>query len=78
MPLKLYDRNDKMQSAINMASLDRIDSSKGYVKGNVQFVSAILNYAKLDMKEEEFREGLREMFECYSVHLSEKEGKKNQ
>lgn len=28
------------------ASLDRIDSSKGYVKGNVQFVSTSINYMK--------------------------------
>lgn len=28
------------------ASLDRIDSSLGYVPGNVQFVSVIANYAK--------------------------------
>lgn len=28
------------------ASLDRIDSSKGYVKGNIQFVSLIAQYAK--------------------------------
>jgi len=30
------------------ASLDRIDSSKGYVKGNIQFVSLIAQYAKND------------------------------
>lgn len=29
-----------------IASLDRIDSSKGYVKGNVRFISLTLNYAK--------------------------------
>ena len=28
------------------ASLDRKDSSKGYIEGNVQFVSCALNYAK--------------------------------
>lgn len=28
------------------ASLDRIDSSKGYIKGNVRFVALIFNYAK--------------------------------
>ncbi|MBW4510921.1 MAG: hypothetical protein KME64_31050 [Scytonematopsis contorta HA4267-MV1] len=38
------------------ASLDRIDSSLGYVFGNVQFVSVIANYAKRDFQEEELLE----------------------
>ena len=36
-----------------LASVDRIDSSKGYEKDNIQFVSRTLNYAKNDMKHEE-------------------------
>lgn len=35
------------------ASLDRIDSSKGYVRGNVQFVAAIAQYAKHTFHEKE-------------------------
>lgn len=35
------------------ASLDRIDSNKGYVKGNIQFISASANYAKASMTHEE-------------------------
>jgi len=37
----------------NRASLDRIDCSKGYIQGNVRFVSVIANYArnKFDDKE---------------------------
>lgn len=34
------------------ASLDRIDSSKGYVKGNIQFVSLIAQYAKNDWNDD--------------------------
>jgi hypothetical protein len=31
---------------LTRASIDRIDSSKGYVKGNIQFVSMMMNFAK--------------------------------
>lgn len=36
------------------ASLDRIDSSKGYVKGNVQWVHKSVNIMKQDMPDAEF------------------------
>lgn len=36
------------------ASLDRIDSSKGYIKGNVQWVHKTINKMKLDLTEKEF------------------------
>lgn len=35
-------------------SLDRIDSSKGYVKGNVQWVCTIVNLAKADFAQNDF------------------------
>ncbi|GAA6622310.1 hypothetical protein NUACC26_081330 [Scytonema sp. NUACC26] len=38
------------------ASLDRIDSSVGYIQGNVQFVSVMANFAKRDFQEEELLE----------------------
>ena len=34
------------------ASLDRIDSKKSYIKGNVQYVSTAINYMKNDMSHE--------------------------
>jgi len=34
-------------------SIDRIDSSKGYIKGNVQLVCQFINYAKHDYSQEE-------------------------
>jgi hypothetical protein len=40
------------------ASLDRIDSSKGYVCGNIQFVCYSLNLAKSTFTNEEFSEFL--------------------
>lgn len=36
----------KKHNRIYTASLDRIDSSKWYIKGNVQFVSMCINYMK--------------------------------
>lgn len=35
------------------ASLDRYDNSKGYVQGNVRFVSVIANYAKSQFSDQE-------------------------
>lgn len=35
-------------------SLDRIDSNKGYEKGNVQFVLRMLNLSKSDLPQEDF------------------------
>jgi hypothetical protein len=37
---------DVKVSGLNWASLDRIDSSKGYVQGNVEFVCIFINFAK--------------------------------
>ncbi len=51
--LRLPTYKKKGNSRIYTASLDRIDSSKGYVPGNVQFISMALNYMKSDMTHEE-------------------------
>ena len=37
------------------ASLDRIDSSKGYVKGNVQWVTRLINKMKSSFSNDEFK-----------------------
>ena len=45
--LKLKDWNYiKGKNDMDTASLDRIDSSQGYIKGNVQFVSVNINFLK--------------------------------
>ena len=41
---------------ITSASLDRIDSSKGYVKGNLQWISRSMNYLKNDMTNQQVLE----------------------
>jgi hypothetical protein len=45
--------NEHRRSSLKSASLDRIDSTKGYVKGNVQFVSYGINLAKNSFSDEE-------------------------
>lgn len=47
----LYSKPDKK---FGNASVDRIDSSKGYIKSNVQFVDKRINNMKQDLKQDEF------------------------
>jgi hypothetical protein len=44
--LKRWDKFVHENRGIFMASLDRKDNKKGYIKGNIQFVSLMINYAK--------------------------------
>ena len=44
--LKLPLSTDITMDHIYHASLDKIDSTKGYIKGNIQFVSISINYMK--------------------------------
>jgi hypothetical protein len=41
------------RSKLNLASLDRKDSGKGYIKGNVQFVAYCINLAKNNLTDED-------------------------
>ena len=45
---------DRYDTTTTTASLDRIDSSKGYIDGNVQWVHKAVNYMKWDKSDEEF------------------------
>ena len=51
------------------ASLDRIDSSKGYVKGNIQFVSTMINLMKSSLSHDEVIDFLNKLIKnhcsCY-------------
>lgn len=49
---------EREESHPNTGSLDRIDSNKGYVKGNVQWICLSLNYAKYRWSEEDFKKFL--------------------
>lgn len=46
----------RKKKSAERASLDRIDNSMGYVKGNVRFVSIMANYARNNMEDEELIE----------------------
>ncbi len=50
-PIRIND-----EGLIYMASLDRIDSNFGYVKNNIQFISAAANMAKNNMTHKEMIE----------------------
>lgn len=49
------------------ASLDRIDSSKGYVAYNVQFVHKTINIMKWSLPEEEFLQFVKEIYENKNI-----------
>lgn len=46
LELRTHSYKNKIIDKPYQASLDRIDNNKGYVKGNVRFVSLIFNYAR--------------------------------
>jgi hypothetical protein len=60
LPLKL---NGQHTDQFDCASLDRIDSSKPYEIGNIQFITLCLNYAKNNASNERFLEYLRTIFD---------------
>ena len=51
--MKIADcQTNLLKKTPDRASLDRIDSSRGYIKDNIQFVSLIVQYAKNDWEGE--------------------------
>lgn len=58
IPIRLYKSNEK-NVLYNSASLDRIDSSKGYIEGNVQWVCLGVNYMKMNFSNDELLETIR-------------------
>ena len=60
----VYNTTDKV-------SMDRIDSTKGYIKGNVQLVCSIVNWMKLDMCEKEFLRIINELYTFKETNVDE-------
>ena len=56
----------------NCASLDRIDSFKGYIKGNVQFISLPINLMKSTKSDIEVKQFLKQI-SSYTSHFCEDE-----
>jgi hypothetical protein len=56
MPIWLAESNTAHKSKGTSASLDRIDSSKGYIPGNVQWLHKDVNKMKWDLTQERFIE----------------------
>jgi len=52
--IQLAFSSKDLHNGFNTASIDRIDSSKGYIEGNVQWVHVKINYMKQSISQEEF------------------------
>lgn len=63
--LILNSYNKIVDSVLFAASLDRINSSKGYVKGNIRWVSRGINLMKSNKSDEEVWEMCRMIYENY-------------
>lgn len=58
--LKPFCYNDSVDIRFS-PSLDRIDSSKGYIKGNIQWVCGCINLAKSTLSNEKIKEWISEI-----------------
>jgi hypothetical protein len=54
-------------SSLKKASLDRIDSTKGYIKGNVEFVCMAINLAKNNKTKQEMINFISEIVSCQNT-----------
>lgn len=52
-PFTGWELSLKRTNNPKQASLDRIDSNKGYIKGNIRFIALIANYCKNNFSDED-------------------------
>ena len=69
LPLRF---SSSYHSSDGTASLDRINSKLGYVKGNIQWVHKDINQMKMDMDEKYFVELCRKIVEKYDKEVEQK------
>lgn len=70
-------RNFTFPKGINMAyaaSIDRIDSSQGYIPGNVHFVCRFINLGKQDLSDAQVREFIADVVANWSVPVDDMTG----
>jgi hypothetical protein len=70
LPITFETLNSRKHGAIQTASLDRKDSSRGYVQDNVQWVHKDVNYMKNDYTMDRFLEVCRLVVERYGQSTS--------
>ena len=61
LPKNTLDYHSKKSCCPKRASLDRIDSTKGYIKGNVEFICYAINLAKNSFTREEMKKFFSEI-----------------
>ena len=61
----------KAPSITVQASLDRIDSTKGYIPGNVQFISSCINFLKNKLTDLETKRFLKEISSFTSTFIED-------
>lgn len=69
-----YDCHNRKKANPFKASLDRIDSNKGYSKDNVRFVCWAVNQMKADRTDEEFAYWIKTVYMAISSQASDEEG----
>lgn len=65
VPLVFNNGTKSKSDPMHTASLDRIDSSKGYTKDNIQFVSCTANYAKNSITHDQMVEFCRNIVKLW-------------